>query len=127
MSLSIFGLLQTPDPKALEASLSPSVRFHSPVTDYEGRDDVAHLLSLIADVLEEVRPTRELETATSRTTFLEAAVNGRPIQGVFDEHHDDSGMLVEATLMLRPLSVLRTAVAAMAQALDDEPLPSQAR
>lgn len=107
--------------------LSDSVRFHSPVADYEGRRDVAHLLSLIANVLEDLRPTRELGTSTSRTTFVEAVVKGVPIQGVIDEHHNGDGRLLEATLMLRPLSALRTAVAAMAQALDDEPLLSRDR
>ena len=114
MTSSVVALLQAPDRRALDASLSDSVRFHSPVADYEGRGDVAHLLSLIGNVLEELRQTRELRTATSQTTFVEAVVNGRPIQGVFDEHHDASGRVVEATLMLRPLSALRTAVAAMA-------------
>ncbi len=103
------------------------MRFHSPVADYEGRSDVAYLLSLIATVLEELRATRELGTSASLTTFLEASVNGRPIQGVLDERHDEVGRLVEATLMLRPLSALRAAVDAMAQALHEEPLPSQRR
>ena len=123
---SIVALLHSPDRRALAESLSDSVRFHSPVSDYEGRDDVAHLLSLIATVLEDLRPTRELGTSASRTTFLEATVDDQPIQGVLDERHDASGRLLEATLMLRPLSALRRAVAAMAQALDDEPLPSRA-
>ncbi|MGA9748391.1 MAG: hypothetical protein WBQ50_13115 [Nocardioides sp.] len=125
MPTSIVALLQARDRQALADSVSDSVRFHSPVADYEGRRDVTHLLSLIADVLADLRPTRELRTPTSYTTFVEASVNGRPIQGVLDEHHDASGRVVEATLMLRPLGALRTAVAAMAEALDDEPLPSR--
>lgn len=127
MPSPVVALLQAPDRRLLEASLSDSVRFHSPVADYEGRGDVAHLLSLIGNVLEELRQTRELRTSTSQTTFVEAVVNGRPIQGVFDEHHDAEGRLLEATLMLRPLGALRAAVAAMAQALEDEPLPSRGR
>lgn len=125
MSSSIVALLQAPDRRALEESLSDSVRFHSPVADYEGRSDVAHVLSLIATVLEELRATRELETSTSLTTFLKATVNGRPIQGILDERHDQSGRLVEATLMLRPLSALRTAIEAMARKMHQKPLPGQ--
>jgi len=121
----IVALLQDPDRRALTELVSESVRFHSPVADYEGRRDVAHLLLLIGNVLEDLRPTRELRTSTTHTTFLEAIVSGRPIQGVFDEHHDASGRVLEATLMLRPLGVLHTAVQAMAEALDSEPLPSR--
>lgn len=127
MPSPIVSLLQDPDRRALAELVSESVRFHSPVADYEGRSDVTHLLLLIARVLEDLRPTRELRTSTSYTTFVETSVNGRPIEGVLDEHQDDSGRVVEATLMLRPLSALRAAVAVMAQALDEDPLPSRVR
>ncbi|MGH3355972.1 MAG: hypothetical protein ACRDOJ_08735 [Nocardioidaceae bacterium] len=124
MTPPLVSLLQTPDPAALNALLAETVRFRSPVADYEGRADVAHLLTLIATVVDEIQPTRELEDATGKTTFIDAVVGDKPVQGVLDEHYDESGLLIEATLMLRPLSTLRIAVAAMAAALDAEPLPS---
>lgn len=125
MPPSILARLQDPDRQALEELLSDSVRFHSPVADYEGRGDVAHLLSLIATVLEDLRLTRAIASSGSRTSFMDAVVGGRPAQGVLDERLDEFGQVVEATLMLRPLSALHAAVDAMAQALHREPLPSQ--
>lgn len=127
MPSAIVAELQGPEPRALADLVVDSVSFHSPVADYQGRDDVTHLLLLIATVLEELRPTREVWTSSSCTTFLEAVVNGRPIEAVFDEHHDAAGRVVEATLMLRPLGVLHAALTAMAHALDEAPLPSQGR
>lgn len=127
MPSAIVAELQGPEPQALADLLVDSVSFHSPVADYQGRGDVTHLLLLIATILEDLRPTREVRTSSSCTTFLEAVVNDRPIEGVFDEHHDAVGRVVEATLMLRPLGALHTAVTAMAQALDEAPLPSQGR
>ncbi len=63
MSSPLVALLQAPDRGALDALLAEGVRFQSPVADYEGCADVAHLVSLIGTVVQVVRPTRELETA----------------------------------------------------------------
>jgi hypothetical protein len=124
MPSPLIALLQAPDRDALDALLAEAVRFHSPVADYEGRADVAHLLSLIATVVHDVQPTRELEDGTAKTTFISGDVEAQPVQGVLDERYDEHGLLIDATLMLRPLATLRIAVAAMAAALDAEPLPS---
>lgn len=124
MPSPLIALLQAPDGDALDALLADAVRFHSPVADYEGRADVAHLLSLIATVVNGSQPTRELGDSTARTTFISGAVEGRSVQGVLDERYDEHGLLVDATLMLRPFATLRIAIAAMAAALDATPLPS---
>ena len=124
MASPLATLLQAPDRDALGALLADAARFHSPVADYEGRADVGHLLALIATVVGDIRPTRELADAMATTTFFDAAVEGRPLQGVLDERYDERGRLVEATLMLRPFATLRVAIAAMAAALEAEPLPS---
>ena len=124
MPSPLVGLLQAPDRDALEALLAYAARFHSPVADYEGHADVAHLLTLIATVVDDIQPTRELEDGEATTTFFSGTVAGRPAQGVLDERHHDHGRLVDATLMLRPFAALRVAMAAMAAALDAAPLPS---
>ena len=72
----------------------------------------------------DIRPTRALADGAATTTFFDAAVDGRALQGVLDERYDERGRLVEATLMLRPFATLRIAIAAMAAALEEEPLPS---
>lgn len=123
MTSTLLTFLSQPDPARLNALLSQDVCFHSPVADYDGRADVTHLFTTIADVLDAVRPVRELVAGPECTTFLVGTTQGRPIEGVLDEHHDTQGRVVEATLMLRPLSALHVAVRAMAAALEDSPLP----
>ena len=126
MTSALLGFLRTPDPGTLGPLLSEDIRFHSPVADYRGRSDVAHLLTLIAGVLEDVEPTRELRAGSELATFLTTAVQGHHLEGVLDEHYDAHGRLVEVTLMLRPLAALRSAVRAMGIALAAAPLPSDA-
>lgn len=118
-------LLQTPDRDALHALLAQNVRFHSPVTDYEG-DDAAHVLSLIPRVMSEIEPTRTIVDSLARTTFISGRVGGQPVQGVLDEHYDERDLLVDVTLMLRPYATLRIAITEMGKLLD-APLPPRAR
>jgi hypothetical protein len=125
MDSELVALLRHPDPARLELVLAEDVRFHSPVADYRGREDVAHLFTTIARVLESLEPVRELTAGRERATFVSGAVRGRTVEGVLDEHRDPAGRVVEVTLMLRPLSVLRVAVGEMAAALEADPLPSR--
>jgi hypothetical protein len=107
-----------------DADLADDVRFHSPVADYQGRADVAHLFGLIARVLEDVVVTRTVSDGDATITFLTATVGGRALDGVLDEHRDAAGRLVEATLLLRPYTALRGAIGKMGELLEADPLPS---
>ncbi len=124
ISSPLITLLQAPNRHALDALLADGVCFHSPVADYVGRADVAHLLWLIAMIMHDLRPTRELGDRAAKTTFVSAVIEGRPLQGVLDECYDENGLLIDATLMLRPFATLRIAIAAMAAALETAPMPS---
>lgn len=125
MASRLIPLLRHGDRAALARELAPCVRFHSPVADYEGLSDVAHLLWLIAAVLDDVRPTRELTEPGGVTTFISAEVNAQALDGVLDEHMDESGRVAEATLLLRPLVTLQVAIEAMREGLAADPLPSR--
>ncbi len=125
MDSHLIPLLRLGDRAAIGAALAASVRFHSPVDDYSGRADVAHLLSLIGPVLGDLRPTRELSDGPAITTFITARIEGQALDGVLDERLDERGQVVDATLLLRPLGALRVAVAAMRDGLGQDPLPSQ--
>jgi hypothetical protein len=46
------------------------------------------------------------------------------LDGVLVQRCSADGLLVEATLLLRPLAALRTAIAQMRAALTADPLPS---
>ena len=129
MASPLVTLLQAPDRDALGALLADEARFHQPRRRLRRSTPTStHLLALIASVVGDIRPTRALADGAATTTFFDAAVDGRALQGVLDERYDarydERGRLVEATLMLRPFATLRIAIAAMAAALEEEPLPS---
>lgn len=125
MTSCLLPFLRAPDHAVRLDRLQEQACFRSPVADYHGRADVAHLVRLIASVLADVRPTRQFSDGRRVTTFLTARVDGRELQGVLDEALDDQGCLEEATLMLRPLGALRVAIDAMRIRLEAEPLPSR--
>jgi hypothetical protein len=111
-------------PSEIAPWLAPDVVFHSPVADYRGRDDVAHLLAAIASCLDAPVTTAELAGPSQTATVFVTAVSDRRLDGVLLQACDDEGLLAEATLQLRPLAVLRTAVERMKAALAADPLPS---
>ena len=109
--------LGAPDPATLERVLAPDVRFHSPVADYDDREQVRHLLTLVPGVLDEVRLDRTLRGEGEAATFLAGRVGDHAIEGVLAERYDADGRVRDVTLMLRPLAGVREAVRRMAAAL----------
>jgi hypothetical protein len=122
--LSLDHLLAVAAAADVAPLLDDDVVFHSPVADYQGRADVAHLLATIASCISELQPTEELLGETSTATTFVAAVDGRRIDGALVQRCTEAGLLVEATLLLRPLAVLKVAIAGMRAALAADPLPS---
>ncbi|GAA3105809.1 hypothetical protein ACFQ0X_10070 [Streptomyces rectiviolaceus] len=123
--------------------LARDVVFHSPVADYRGRDDVAHLFPKIGQCLTGIEPLQEFtepgkagkdagdgqdagvgQEQRSVTTFT-GRVGEESVYGAFVQQVDAEGQLTEATLLLRPLSALTTAVSLMRDALIADPLPSR--
>lgn len=108
----------------LDEALTEHVVFHSPVRDYHGRADVAHILTTIGEVLDTIESQRELVAERQVVTILIATRADHGMSGVLDETHDALGRVERATLLLRPLSTLLEAITAMRAALDRSPLPS---
>ncbi len=104
--------------------LSDDVVFHSPVADYRGRADVAHILTTIGSVLDEIEAQRELVAEREVVTMINAAHGDHRMNGVLDETYDPLGRVECATLLLRPLSALLDAITGMRAALEQSPLPS---
>jgi hypothetical protein len=124
VTLPLADLLGAASPAAVEPLLSEDVVFHSPVADYRGRADVAHLFATIASCVTDPRPHEELTGTASTATTFAATVGGRQLDGVLVQRCAVDGLLLEATLLLRPLAVLKTAITGMRAALDTDPLPS---
>lgn len=113
------------DPEnGLRNALSEHIIFHSPVRDYHGRADVAHILTTIGGVLDTIESERELVAERQLVTIITAAYCDHPITGVLVETFDALGRVECATLLLRPLSTLLEAITAMRAALERSPLPS---
>ncbi|MFY9926735.1 MAG: hypothetical protein WAK82_01915 [Streptosporangiaceae bacterium] len=104
--------------------LAPEATFSSPVADYRGRGDAAHVLGLIASVLEEVECASEWAGAAGLVASFNARVDGAPVQGMVREQRDETGALVQVTLFLRPYGTLSRAIGRMRELLDADPLPS---
>jgi hypothetical protein len=118
-------LLIQPDPQnRLENVLSEHVVFHSPVRDYGGRADVAHLLMTIGSVLDEIEAQDELVAGRQVVTIITAARGDHRMTGALDETYDALGRVERATLLLRPMSALLDAISGMRAALERAPLPS---
>jgi hypothetical protein len=94
------------------------VTFNSPVRTYHGRDEVAGLLGVVAGILEQLTPSREVAQGDATVTVLSARLAGDPVEldGVLVEISDASGVVDELTLLLRPFKALRAAIDKMADA-----------
>lgn len=122
--IHLIDALADPTSAAVEETLGDDVRFRSPYADYQGRGDVAHLVSLIRDVLIDIEPMRRLRDDGITISLFEARVAEDSVQGLLYEQHDDAGQLVDATLTIRPYAGLRAAMNAMQVRLEAAPLPS---
>lgn len=90
--------------------LAPEIVFHSPVTfhPFVGRATVSALLSEVAQVFEDFRYTDELSIDGAHGLIFKATVAGtdREIEGIDLLRFDESGLIADFTVMLRPLSAL---------------------
>jgi hypothetical protein len=101
--------------------LAPDVTFHSPVTDYHGRERVARVLSALVQVVTEVRVTRVLNGPEGTAAFFTAAGDGRPADGVLHVLAAPGAPATELTLMLRPLRTLHAGIERMKALLGGDP------
>lgn len=122
--IHLIDALAGPTPAPVEETFGDDVRFRSPYADYQGRADVAHLVSLIRDVLIDIEPVHRLHDQATMISLFEARVAEDSVQGLLFEQHDDAGQLVDATLTIRPYAGLRAAMNAMQVRLAAAPLPS---
>jgi hypothetical protein len=111
--MDLLGAIRARDREALQAMVADDVVFNGPVTTYQGRDQVAHLLSLVGSVLDDIAATGEVEMVT----FVKGHLDGEALDGVLIEIRDDEDRISEITLLLRPLALLQTATRRMARAL----------
>jgi hypothetical protein len=101
------------DAGAMTELLEPDATFHSPVTDYRGRERVGEVLGALIRVVTDVRLTRVLEAADATAGFFIASVDGREAEGVLLVLTAPAGRVVDVTLMVRPLASLLAGIERM--------------
>ena len=126
MALSVILSWLTRSGDSLPGLLAEDVIFSSPVADYHGRADAAHVLGLIACVVENVAPTAWWGNEDDAIQAFDAQVGGADIEGLLRERRDGSGELAHVTLYLRPYRTLGVAIGRMGDLLAESPLPSVA-
>ncbi|MDI9885072.1 nuclear transport factor 2 family protein [Streptomyces sp. HNM0645] len=108
------------DLAALDDLFTSDVRFYSPVkfTPFEGRTMVLGLFGVLLRTFEDFRyigrfdgtaeTSADGSEAPSEILLFRATVGGREIHGIDLLQYDESGRIKEFTVMVRPLSALRT-------------------
>jgi hypothetical protein len=109
------------DSAGMTRLLATDATFHSPVTDYHGRDRVARVLSALVQVVTDVRLTRVLDGPEVTAAFFTAAGDGRSADGVLHVVAAPDAPVTELTLMLRPLETLHAGIERMKVLLGADP------
>lgn len=99
--------------------LADDIEFRSPVVHkpYRGPDAVLLLLHAVSQVFEDFSYTREIGApdASDHALVFRARIGDREVEGCDFLHTDESGLIDELVVMVRPLSganALRDAMAA---------------
>jgi hypothetical protein len=94
------------DVEALTSALAPDVVFKSPIVfkPYQGREQVAPILTAVMQVFEDFRYVDQLESAGAATLIFKARVGERELEGLDYLRFREDGLASELTVMVRPLS-----------------------
>jgi len=110
------------DHAAVVDLLAEDVVFTSPVAfkPYAGKPVTSAILGAVMQVFEDFRYVRQISDPGGRDLALvfEARVGDRTLQGCDFLHFDDSGLIDDFTVMVRPLSGAHALQAAMAARFD---------
>jgi hypothetical protein len=107
------------DIDAMAAALHSDVVFHSPAvfTPYEGREATIGLLRHVLEVFEDFRYLDELSGDETHGLVFTARVGDRTVEGWDYLKLDADGLIIELTVMVRPLSGLIALAQAMGERL----------
>jgi SnoaL-like domain len=93
------------DHAAAATLLPPGARFHSPIRDYEGAEQIAAVWGAVAGVIRDARVTSVHERDDDTAAFFAGEIEGRAVDGVLRVHGAD------ITLMVRPWAALKAGLA----------------
>jgi hypothetical protein len=101
------------DAVAMTELLCADATFHSPVTDYHGRERVGEVLEALAQVLADARASVRLEACETTAVFFTATLDGRRGDGALLVVAGPDGSVCDVTLMVRPLRSLLAGIERM--------------
>ncbi|MBI3770319.1 MAG: nuclear transport factor 2 family protein [Deltaproteobacteria bacterium] len=93
---------------------------HSPITfkPFEGRAAIGRLLAVLLEVFEEFRYTDELSSADgTKALIFRTRVGDREAEGLDLIRFDDSGLIRDFTVMIRPRSAVEALLHAVGSRL----------
>jgi hypothetical protein len=102
------------------ATFADDAVLHSPVTfkPFEGRAAIRQLLAILFEVFQDFKYSDELEAEDgTRALIFNARVGDRNLQGLDLIRFDDSGLIRDLTVMVRPRSALEALLAEVAPRL----------
>jgi hypothetical protein len=109
--------VESRDQEAVVALLAEGVVFRSPIVfqPYYGRETLAAILLAVSRVFEDFRYEREigLDGARDHALVFEARIGDREVHGCDFVHTDESGLIDELSVMVRPLSAAHALAEAM--------------
>ena len=112
--------MEARDIVAVADAFAPDAAFHSPLTSlltFKGRAEIAPLMEVILDVLEDFRYTDELGDGDRGFLVAKARVGGQAIEIVDHMSFAPDGRIKDFTVFFRPLPAAATALRAIGIAL----------
>ena len=104
---SFRSAVESGDRAGMVAALAPDVVFNSPVkhVPFEGREAVAVLFGALLETFEDFRYTAEFDADDgAKALVFSARVGDRELQGIDILRFNDDGLVVDFTVMVRPLT-----------------------
>ena len=102
------------DLERIMALFTDDAVLHSPVTfhPFEGRDAIRQLINILLEVFQDFHYTDELDSPDgTKALIFSAKVGNRDLQGLDLLRFDESGLVRDLTVMVRPRSALEALLA----------------
>jgi hypothetical protein len=117
------AMLQSAHAEAIAPLLAPGVVLHSPIltTAFEGREMVAHLLSVVNDTVAIDHCTHQLTDGSAEMLVFDDRIGGHPLQATILIEFDDDGRARQIDVFFRPLRAMAAFIAATGPQLAKSP------
>ncbi len=99
------------DAPSAAAQLAADAKFHSPIRDYAGAEQIGTVWRAVAGVITDARPISLHEHGSETIAFFTGAIKNQPVDEVLRTLIDNDGQVNDVTLMVRPWATLKAGLA----------------